>query len=244
MSTNTFAAPERASLRVTLIIWLLSMLAFAAGLPAALTMVPALSTQPAYLAGQIIVQALINAAVVLIGLWLARHAGLRLPIIQSWARGDSVRLPLRALLLASIAIGVCAAVLVLVLDRLLLTPLLLDELSASGVRIPPKAVPPAWQGLLAALYGGIEEEVQSRLFLMSLLVWVCNYLGSRRMTNRRPLAAAVWIANTAVALLFGLSHLPATLGAGIPLSPLVVTRAGTEWTRQPRLRLAILAARA
>lgn len=95
MATQPFAARERANLRVAIIIWLLSMLAFAAGLPAALTMIPALVVQPAYLAGQIIVQALISAAVILTGLWLARHAGLRLPLIESWARSDSVRQALR-----------------------------------------------------------------------------------------------------------------------------------------------------
>ena len=225
MATHTVAVSERSSLRVTIIIWLLSMLAFAAGLPAALTMVPALSAQPAYLAGQIIIQALINAAVVLVGLWLARRAGLKLPLIESWARGEPIRQPLRALLPAPISIGIGAAVIVLALDRLLFTPLLLDELRALGTNIPTSVVPPAWQGLLAALYGGIEEEVQTRLFLMSLLVWVGNFLGTRRMANPRPLAAAVWSANIAVALLFGLSHLPTTVGAGISLSPLVVTRA-------------------
>jgi len=32
--------------------------------------------------------------------------------------------------------------------------------------------PPAWQGFLASFYGGINEEIAMRLFLMTLLTWI------------------------------------------------------------------------
>lgn len=72
-------------------------------------------------------------------------------------------------------------------------------------------------GLLASLYGGIAEEVLSRLFLVSVLAWgAVRGLGWRRQP---ALAAAVLLA----ALLFGAAHLPAALQI-FPASSVVVAR--------------------
>lgn len=77
------------------------------------------------------------------------------------------------------------------------------------------AAPPAWwQGLLASFYGGITEEVLSRLFLVSLFVW----LGAGLLKTRQPPDAVYWSAIVLAALLFGVGHLPAlahTAGFGM-----------------------------
>jgi Type II CAAX prenyl endopeptidase Rce1-like len=75
-------------------------------------------------------------------------------------------------------------------------------------------------GLLASLYGGLDEEILLRLGLMTLLVWV----GARLTTARRPPDAVYWTGNVLAAILFGLGQLPAT-AALVPLTPLVVARA-------------------
>jgi membrane protease YdiL (CAAX protease family) len=84
------------------------------------------------------------------------------------------------------------------------------------------AKPAAWQGFLASFYGGIAEEIQLRLFLMSLLVWLGHFVS--RTGEGKPTSAVMWIAIIVAAVLFGLGHQPAT-AAVIPLTPLVVTRA-------------------
>jgi membrane protease YdiL (CAAX protease family) len=48
------------------------------------------------------------------------------------------------------------------------------------------------------------EELQLRLFLMTLLVWMFGAFG-----RRRPQAGGYWIAIVIAALLFGAGHLPA-----------------------------------
>jgi membrane protease YdiL (CAAX protease family) len=66
---------------------------------------------------------------------------------------------------------------------------------------------PIWKRLLACFYGGIDEEVLTRLFLLSLFAW----LGVRffQQSKTRLLPGSFWIANFVVAILFGLGHLPA-----------------------------------
>src|SRR5207244_8185742 len=78
-----------------------------------------------------------------------------------------------------------------------------------------------WQGLLASLYGGIDEEILLRLGVMTLLVWLIW-----RITRRhgRPGPGVIWTANVLAAVLFGLGHLPAT-AAVLPLTALVIVRA-------------------
>ncbi len=58
-----------------------------------------------------------------------------------------------------------------------------------------------WTGLLASLYGAINEEVFLRLFLFSAL-YKCT--------------SSFWVTNVVVALLFGLGHLPAAFQLTTP----------------------------
>lgn len=62
-------------------------------------------------------------------------------------------------------------------------------------------VPAPWQGMLASFYGGIVEEIQLRLFLLTLIAWLLT-----RLHVSRPLALGIAI--VAAALLFGAGHLP------------------------------------
>lgn len=76
-----------------------------------------------------------------------------------------------------------------------------------------------WRGFLASLYGGVAEEVQCRLALVSVLVWV---LAVRSRRQARP-----WMYVTAIvvaALLFGAGHLPGAFAAGMPHTPMVIGR--------------------
>ena len=60
------------------------------------------------------------------------------------------------------------------------------------------------EGLLASFYGGIAEELQLRLFLMTLLVWMLTFAG-----RHRPRAPLFWMAIVIAAIAFGAGHLPA-----------------------------------
>lgn len=63
-----------------------------------------------------------------------------------------------------------------------------------------------WKRVLVCFYGGIDEEILMRLFLLSLLAW----LGVRifQKQKARLSSTTFWIANIIVAIVFGLGHLP------------------------------------
>ena len=87
----------------------------------------------------------------------------------------------------------------------------------------PQAQPSVWQGLLASLYGGVDEEILLRLGVMTFLAWLGAKV-ARTRPGESPGPLVIWSANILAALLFGVGHLPAT-AAIAPLSGLVVARA-------------------
>lgn len=68
--------------------------------------------------------------------------------------------------------------------------------------------PPFWAGLLASVYGAINEEVLLRLFLFTFIYFLFGKLFKNYKNNRLTF---LWITNIIVALIFGLGHLPAAL---------------------------------
>ena len=78
-----------------------------------------------------------------------------------------------------------------------------------------------WQGFLASFYGGITEEILTRLFFLTLLAWLLSWIS--HTDDHKPTATALWLAVIGSALIFGLGHLPATL-ATIPFSAIVIVR--------------------
>lgn len=146
-----------------------------------------------------------------IGLRMRYRAGLGLPWWRAWRRGES--LPAFPWL-QSIALGVLAALAVVAM-AILLDPLLPPPLHPhAGHKQGASAI----TGLLASFYGGLAEELQLRLFLMTLLVWI-----AAKLSGRTPRSWVYWSAIVIAALLFGAGHLPAAAQVW-PLDSLVVLR--------------------
>lgn len=150
-----------------------------------------------------LVQTLIFSTLALaIGLWLGTPIGLGAPVLQAWLAGDrSAGQRLQAALPWAIGLGAAAGAILIPLGYLFL-PLL---------STPPVVHPPAWQGFLAAIQAGINEEIWLRLGVMTLLAW----LAVKLLGHTQVSAGVVWTSNLLAALAFGAAHLPlaATLGA-------------------------------
>jgi membrane protease YdiL (CAAX protease family) len=172
---------------------------------------------------QVLQNALLFALAIGLGLLIANRIGLGLPLLEAKLAGETIWPKLKAFLPISLLIGILGSVLIVGLDVYIFGPALKAELGAQANALNLQgAQPAAWKGLLASFYGGINEEVLLRLFLMSLLAWLGKFIN--RTAEGRPTMAVFWIANLLAAVLFGLGHLPATATL-VPLTPLVIVRA-------------------
>jgi membrane protease YdiL (CAAX protease family) len=153
-----------------------------------------------------------------LGLFLGARHGLGAPWLAAWlARRPTAALKHHWGL--AVLCGVLAALLIVGLDRLRAHPGQVATMASASVVIHGWA----WRGALASFYGGIVEEVECRLFLLSLLVWLLVWLLARLPRQ----AARPWMFVLAIvlaALLFGAGHLPAAFAAGLAGTPLLIAR--------------------
>lgn len=216
--------------KIFFILWVAAILATIAVLPYTLELQSStLATLklslplPVVIAIQMVQNAIIFAIVILAGLFFANRVGLGLPILEARLNGESVGGKIRAILPISIMLGVIGTLVILGLEVFYFQPAMMKDLGDSAAALNLQtSQPTAWKGFLASFYGGIAEELQLRLFVMSLLVWLGKFVS--KTSDGKPTSAVFWIANILAAVLFGLGHLPTT-ALLIPLMPLVVTRA-------------------
>lgn len=177
---------------------------------------------PVLIAIQTVQTAILFAIIIFLGLLLAKRVGLGTPILDSMTRGESVADRLRAILPVSIILGVLATLVMLGFEFLYFQPAMLNELGDQAAALNLQTgQPAAWKGLLASFYGGIAEEIQLRLFVMTLLAWLGSFIN--KTNEGKPTNAIFWIANILAAVLFGLGHLP-TVAMLLPVTPLVLAR--------------------
>jgi len=235
MSTHLDARPRlRQDLRIAVLLAGFGALATVAVMPYLLqidpTRMPASSSSlTALVAIQAMTMFIVCALLAWAGLRMGHRVGLRAPLLQRWVNrhGDAGlrdRAPWQA-----IALGIAAGVALLVLSRVL-DPLLLPQTQVEMTDIA--GARSALYGLLASFYGGIVEEVQLRLFLMTLVAWGATWLTRRRAGFDGTLSPRIaWMAILVAALLFGLGHLPAAamvwgLDAGVVFRTLLLNGIG------------------
>jgi len=220
--------------RAFFVLWALAVAGTAAVLPYTLTLQgPVLEKAvaskalplplPALIAIQVLVQSPVMFGVVtLAGLWLARRVGLGAPVLERWAISREPVAPgLRAIAPRAAAVGVAAGLAIALIDQVAFSAGMREELARAA--FPPATVhPPAWQGVLASLYGGVDEELLTRLFLLSLLAWLGSWVTGTR--GARPAPVVLWSANVLAALLFGAGHLPAVRAMGLSLDAFLLAR--------------------
>ena len=82
----------------------------------------------------------------------------------------------------------------------LFQPLMIQQLGDKANALTQIAQPAAWKGFLASFYGGVAEEIQLRLFVMSLLAWLGSFIS--KTIEGKPTYTMFWIANILAAVLF------------------------------------------
>ena len=213
----------------TLINWKVYFILLAAAMLSDIALIPyALELQsgtlaqndiPTVIATQLM-HGILFAILIFLGMILMKRIGLSTPMLDSVTRCESASGTLRRVLAVSIVLGVVVGLIIVGLD-FIFQPLLLQKLGDKVNALKPTAKPAAWKGFLASFYGGIAEEIQLRLFVMSLLAWLGSFIS--RTPEGKPTSAVFWIANILAATLLGLLHLPAA-ALIFPLTGLVVIR--------------------
>ena len=130
----------------------------------------------------------VSLPIIAIGLYLGGRVGLGAPLVEGLL-GGSVREWSRRV--------ACLGLLVAVAGSL---PFLLVNLD-----VQPESYPPFWQLVLASVDAGVQEEIFSRLFVMTLLVWLGGVIW--RDDAGRPTRGVLWTAIVLAGLVFGWGHI-------------------------------------
>lgn len=206
---------QRTNLRLALLFAIAALLATLALFPYLLAMMPAHLAAlklplPWVIALQSVQAAVLCGVLGWIGLTLGMRHGLDAPWLRAWLEHRAVEPRWRARWGYALALGALSALLVLALMHL-----------AASAHPAPHTTPTgwAWRGLLASFYGGVVEEVECRLFLVGLFVWLLA-----RCHRGTALPWMFVVAIVLAALLFGAGHLPGAFAAGMAYAPLAIAR--------------------
>lgn len=151
-----------------------------------------------------------------LGLLIASHIGLGAPLVEGLLAGKNVTAPALAILAPALILGIASSSVLLILEITVFWPRLPQTMRETF------PIPALWKRFLASFYGGIDEEILLRLFLLSLLAWLIGF--AWHLPGGKPTLGAFWLANIIAAVIFGLGHLPAT-AALVKLTPLLIGRA-------------------
>jgi membrane protease YdiL (CAAX protease family) len=163
-----------------------------------------------------VLQNLVLFAVVIgVGLLLARKMGLGAPLIESWLYHEKPTVRFQDSLRYGALVGIAVGIVLLII-------IIPAAPHFPGLPFVAASRAAVWKRLLVCFYGGIDEEVLTRLFLLTLIAWLGSKIFHRQ--QERLSRVPFWIANIAVAILFGLGHLP---GAALvmQITPAVVVLA-------------------
>jgi membrane protease YdiL (CAAX protease family) len=177
-------------------------------------------SQTTLLISALINQTIQNSLLVFFGAWIGLKAaapiGLNSPLARQLILKEPLKITVSGKQLAIIiGSGVISAVVAIGLDWVVFHPYM------------PKLIQPIphiqrWKFFLAAFYGGVTEEILTRLFGMSVLIWGLWRLFEKK--KERPSATVFWIGIILASLVFGAGHLPLTAKYW-KLTAIVVTRA-------------------
>ena len=153
--------------------------------------------------------------VVWFGLFLGRKLSLEAPLLDGWLYHKRPKVRARDSLKYGVLVGVAVGIVLLIVILPAASHLPgLPFVTASHIAV--------WKRILVCFYGGIDEEVLTRLFLLTLLAWLGTKLFQKQKTQLSP--ATFWISNIIVAVVFGLGHLP-NASMVMQITPVVVVLA-------------------
>ncbi len=179
-------------------------------------LVQAKVSRPVLWMASILQTGVLMAIATAVGLLAGRATGLGAPYIEAALAGRPDWGGLLNALPVALGLGLLSFVLMALCERFWFAPHVPLALRSSDANAP------VWMRFLASFYGGMDEEILTRLFLVSGLAWLTGLVW--HTGGGTPAKGAFWAAIILASVLFGLGHLPTTR-AITPLTPMLVTRA-------------------
>ncbi len=161
---------------------------------------------------QLLQSLILFSFLIFFGLFFAKKIDFQLPVLEAVTEKGDWKVKLKNIFLRSVLIGAVVAFVIYALDPFF-------SIGGSGISTHQNYAP-VWQKLLAAVYGGVAEEIIMRLFLLSFFVWV----GTKFFKRDKPTSFNVIVSIILVAVIFGLGHLPITASV-TKITSLVILRA-------------------
>lgn len=143
--------------------------------------------------------AVLFAIVIGMGLIAEHQIGLLNPFLQSTISGNGVNQTVVEHFMIALFLGIVAGSILLIADLLFL-PHLPKKLLDTALKTSQL------ENFTASFYGGINEELLTRLFGISVVAWLLSRIW--HTSTGLPTAGVFWVANIFLALLFALGHLP------------------------------------
>lgn len=130
-----------------------------------------------------------------VGTRFAPKVDLHWYMVDYWLNGNEIPYSVPVMITVAFVVGLAASIFIIVVDLGFA-----KKMPKYNIEFPSRK-----QSLLASLYGGISEEILTRLFIMTLVVYLSSLLGLG--------VASYWIGILVASLLFGVLHLPAATQA-------------------------------
>ena len=172
-------------------------------------------TRPQLIAVSFLQSGILVAIVTAVGLLVGRDIGLGAPLLERLLDGEPVGDVLGGVIPLSVAAGAGAVALMVTLEFGYFSARMPEAFRSKSGELA------LWKRFLAGIYGGVTEELLTRLFLLSAVAWTLGQVWQG--PNGTPADGAMVVATLGAAILFGVGHLPAAKALA-PLTPLVVFR--------------------
>ncbi len=166
--------------------------------------------------GTLIQAVVLNIPALLVGLFVARRLSLGLPHLEAAMYKRQAPGGFKRGLIFSALVGFGGGVVLL-----LLAGAFASVLPAELTGLSPDSLPTPFEGFLASISAGFNEEVLLRLFMLSLIAWGIQAVVARR-TIGRPGTATLWVANVLAAVIFGLLHMGNLAIMDIAITPVLI----------------------
>jgi len=160
----------------------------------------------------VIQTAFLLAVAIFLGLKLSKS--INLPTLEFFESKAGFNKNFKSVFKLGVPIGIIVALVIKFGD--LFFSKFIPQIIASADQIP------FWKNILVPFYGGIVEELLTRLFLVSLLAWLLGKIFRVKEVVKNN--SIMWVSIIVAAVLFGLGHLPATASI-TQITPVIVLRA-------------------